>query len=580
MTDGQLLECFVRAHDPAAFEALVRRHGPMVLRVCQRLLRPGPDADDAFQATFIVLVRKAQSIAKLESVGSWLYGVAYRIALRARLRANRRLARERCLDDHPAAADRSANPVGEAADIRPVLDEELNRLPEKYRAPMVLCYLEGKSNDEAAQQLQCPTGTVKVRLLRARELLRNRLARRGLALSAGALALSLSQEMATAAVPQALAASAAQAATSGTLSASAGALADATLRAMSIVKLKVAAGAVVAACALTATVALLAHRGDDGPPLRPRATLAGHSDGVFAMAFFADGRGLATAGGDRVIRLWDTATGQTTGTLSGHRHKIESLAVSPDSAILASGEGDLHGPPGEVKLWDLKARRELATLPEHEQGVPGLAFDSKGRWLATASWGGTVRLWDVATRRLLHVLQSHQSGVSRLAFSPDGSLLASASNDRTVKLWDPARGAELATLRGHTEPVYALAFSPDGSTLASGSRGGTIRLWDVQSHEERLQIPATALLHCLTFAPDGRTLLSGHTEKVAGEEVGVLHLWEARGGQLRFSLPVHKLQVGCACFSPDGKLLATTSWDRTAKLWDVSAGSRAWAPGR
>src|SRR5262245_66641271 len=99
MTDEELLRCFVRAHDPAAFEALIRRHGPMVLRVCQRPLRDGPDADDAFQATFIVLVRKAQSIIKLESVASWLYGVAYRIALRAKVRGDRRLARERQIDE-------------------------------------------------------------------------------------------------------------------------------------------------------------------------------------------------------------------------------------------------------------------------------------------------------------------------------------------------------------------------------------------------------------------------------------------------------------------------------------------------
>src|SRR5262245_17055223 len=162
MTDGQLLEQFVRRQDSAAFETLVRRHGPMVLRVCQRLLRDGPDADDAFQATFIVLVRKAQSIIKLESVASWLYGVAYRVALRAKVRGDRRLARERQIDEGSVPGhDGGAALEAGVAELRPVLDEELNRLPEKYRAPVVLCYLEGKTNEEAAQYLQWPTGTVK-----------------------------------------------------------------------------------------------------------------------------------------------------------------------------------------------------------------------------------------------------------------------------------------------------------------------------------------------------------------------------------------------------------------------------------
>src|SRR5262245_14042603 len=121
MTDAQLLNSFVRGHDPAAFETLVRRHGPMVLRVCQRLLRPGPDADDAFQATFIVLVRKASAIVKQEAIGSWLYGVAYRIALRAKMRADRRLKRESAIDEAKLARGSS---LPEFDDIHPVLDEE------------------------------------------------------------------------------------------------------------------------------------------------------------------------------------------------------------------------------------------------------------------------------------------------------------------------------------------------------------------------------------------------------------------------------------------------------------------------
>lgn len=587
MTDGQLLEQFVRQHDSAAFEILVRRHGPMVLRVCQRLLRHGPDADDAFQATFIVLVRKAHSIIKLESVASWLYGVAYRIALRAKLRANRRLARERQFDECSVPGhDGAATVEAGIAELRPVLDEELSRLPEKYRAPVVLCYLEGKTNEEAAQYLHWPTGTVKVRLMRARDLLRDRLARRGVALSLGALALALSQEAANAAVPAALATSTTQTAalvSAGTVataaSAGAAALADATLKAMALAKLKIACGVALAASLVVAgTAYVVSPRHNDGPALQLHATLS-HGDGVFAAAFSPDGQTIVTGGGERTIRIWDSA-GRELAKLSGHRHPVISLAVSPDGALLASGEGDVFGPPGEVKLWDLSARREIAKLPPHEHGASSLAFSPNGELLATASWRGTVQLWDVATREPRAALSTHTSGVARICFAPDGTRLASASNDGTVKLWDAAMGTELGTLRGHDGTIHAVAFAPNGQSVASGGADKTIRIWDAGTFEQKLLIRCAATVHGVSFAPGGQTLLSAHTEARPEGQVGVLTFWEVRTGKAVTSLDLHKVQVGTPLFSADGKRLLTTSWDRTAKLWDVNTGSWAWAPSR
>ncbi len=584
MTDGQLLEQFVRQQEPAAFETLVRRHGPMVMRVCQRLLRHGPDADDAFQATFIVLVRKAHSIIKLESVASWLYGVAYRIALRAKSRANRRQNRERPMDEGALPGETSAANDGATADLRPVLDEELNRLPEKYRAPVVLCYLEGKTNEEAARQLQCPTGTVKIRLSRARDLLRDRLARRGVGITAGAIALALTQEIANAAIPAALTATTAQAAAlaatgkAGAAVSGASSLADATLKAMTVVKIKIAAAVVATASIVAAGAFVAANRGPN-EPMQLHATLQ-HPDGVFTAAFTPDGQTVVTGGGDRIIRVWDISTGQEIASLGGHRLPILSLAVSPDGTLLASGDGDINGAAGVVKLWDLKQRRELATLPAHEQGAPSLAFAPNGRVLASASWSGIIRLWDVASRERLAVMNSHTSGVGRISFSPRGDLLASASNDRTVKLWDATSGKERGTLRGHTDVVQAMDFAPDGSTIASGSRDQTVRLWDVNTPTARLVIPAGSPVHFVSFAPRGKVVLSGHTETQDGRSHGVLKLWNTATGELIDTIPVHSLQVGNALFSPDGKRLLTTSWDRTAKLWDVNTGSKIWAGNR
>jgi RNA polymerase sigma factor (sigma-70 family) len=214
VTDRQLLERFALSHEEAAFDALVERYGPVVLGLCRRVLHDADDADDAFQATFLILARKAGAIRKQASVGSWLYGVAYRVSLEAKTRVARRRVRERQVadmgpdTDGPGDIPHEADPSTEAAwrELRPMLDDELLRLPEKYRAPVILCYMQGKTNEEAAAQLRWPSGTVKGRLSRARDLLRSRLTRRGVALSTGLLT-SVLAEQAVARVPAVLAVS-------------------------------------------------------------------------------------------------------------------------------------------------------------------------------------------------------------------------------------------------------------------------------------------------------------------------------------------------------------------------------------
>ncbi|MCI0378452.1 MAG: RNA polymerase sigma factor, partial [Gemmataceae bacterium] len=176
--DAELLERFVGRADPAAFELLLWRHGPMVLGVCWRLLGQEQDAEDAFQAAFLALVRKARSIGKREAVASWLFKVAYRIACRARTLRSKASSTPTLLVPNAQASDAEelANDLL-WRDLRPVLDQEIDRLPESYRRLVVLCYLQGKTNDEAARLLGCPRGTVATRLARAREKLRRRLVR-------------------------------------------------------------------------------------------------------------------------------------------------------------------------------------------------------------------------------------------------------------------------------------------------------------------------------------------------------------------------------------------------------------------
>jgi RNA polymerase sigma factor (sigma-70 family) len=253
-TDSQLLDRFLTCRDEGAFEAIISLHGPMVLSLCRRFLRDPRDIEDAFQATFLILARKAGSIRKREVLSSWLYGVAYRVATRARTDLLRRRSFETgvsVLDDLPGAD------APEADEFGPLIDLELNRLPEKYRAPIVLCYLKEQTHDQAAAALRWPIGTVRSRLARGRELLRARLTRRGCAPASAFLGLgpATSWRACNASVPQPLveatlaaagrflgdpsAAGPAAITFSSSLSGSASALAQGVLTTMAMTQIKV-----------------------------------------------------------------------------------------------------------------------------------------------------------------------------------------------------------------------------------------------------------------------------------------------------------------------------------------------------
>jgi RNA polymerase sigma factor (sigma-70 family) len=197
-SDSQLLDSFVKERDSVAFRNLVVRHGPAVLQVCRGVLQDAHEAEDAFQATFLVLVRRAPSIQDAESLGGWLRGVAYRTAVRARCRNVQRRVFERTLSGMPPYEHSQPEM---AAELRQMIREELDRLPSSYREPLFLCYMEGLTHQEAASRLGWPVGTVKARLVRGRRLMRERLDRRGASFGAGLLLWLLNPSRAPA-VPQ------------------------------------------------------------------------------------------------------------------------------------------------------------------------------------------------------------------------------------------------------------------------------------------------------------------------------------------------------------------------------------------
>jgi RNA polymerase sigma factor (sigma-70 family) len=245
LTDAQLLERFIDHRDDAAFAALVARHGSMVMGVCLRVTRNHQDAEDAFQATFLVLARKAASISSRELLANWLYGVAHNTALKARASSVKRHAKEKQVTQMPEPAMAGQELWND--NIQALLDQELSRLPDKYRVPIILCDLEGKTRKEAAQQLGCPEGSLSSRLSRARVMLAKRLARHGQAISGGSLAAVLSQQAASACVPTSVASATIKAAplyaagqvTAGVVSANVSALAQGVLKTMLLSKLKI-----------------------------------------------------------------------------------------------------------------------------------------------------------------------------------------------------------------------------------------------------------------------------------------------------------------------------------------------------
>jgi RNA polymerase sigma factor (sigma-70 family) len=321
-TDVQLLDSFRRRRDEAAFAALVRRHGRMVWAVCRRVVGNHHDAEDAFQATFLVLARKADSITPPDKLASWLYGVAHTTAVRVRAAAAKHAARHRSAAGVPEAATRES---GDQRELLPILDQELSRLPDKYRAPIVLCDLEERSIKEAARHLGWPLGTVAGRLARGRSLLAKRMLRYGALASGGAFAAGKAEQSAGAGLPTALLHSTIQAAgdrwatTAGPIPERVLALAEGVVKSMFLAKLKVG-------WVLLAVIAL----GLGAGTLRLRTFAAGQADEDFKPV-------VSPAGAQQKAETSDKSKPQATGKRYFFEARIVE-AVAQDTAFPAEHE--------------------------------------------------------------------------------------------------------------------------------------------------------------------------------------------------------------------------------------------------
>jgi RNA polymerase sigma factor (sigma-70 family) len=580
-SDQLLLARFVARRDEAAFAGLVERHGRTVWGVCRRFLYREQDVEDAFQAVFLILARKAASIRRTEAVGSWLYGVAYRTAMKARRTAARRQAREqRAAKSQAPRALAAPTPSGEVAagELQRALDEEVERLGEKYRAPFVLCCLEGMSRAEAARELGCKEATLGGRLALARKQLQGRLARRGISLSAVLTAAALMQTTATASAPKLLTAATikgalAPSAANKEISPSADALARSLLRSMAlaIVRRRLALG--LALLVLFAGVSLAALQWWLGTPeaviepttfvMPPVALGTPIDEQVLAVAFSTDGRRLFTAGGKQVLpgqlKIWDVAARKTLVTID-RIPGVSALALSPDGQTLVTGDWG-----GAIRLRDPVTGQERAQVKAHSLGVHGLAFSRDGETLASAGLDGTVKLWDPMRLEERKAFLGHTGMVFSVAFFRHGQAVVTGSRDKTAKIWDLQTGKEKFTLSGHLSGVEGVAVSPDDKLVATASRDQTVKLWDAASGKETAVAEGDEdqAFIAVAFSPDGKLLAGAAVD-------GTIRLWDVKTWQSVGSLEKHAAAVWALAFSPDGNYLASGSSDKTAKLWSMA----------
>jgi len=585
--DGHLLARFVDHRDESAFEMLVRRYGRLVFGVCRRVLTDIHTAEDAFQATFLVLVHKAATLSRTRPVADWLYTVAFRLASRARVNVARRRKHETIAEQSRAmVAEEHISDEGVS-----IVHEELSRLPDLHRVPLVLSYLEGHNYVEVARAIGCPVGSVGWRLTRAKELLRERLHHRGVACPAAGIALLISTAGASAAVPASLVESTVRAGmwfagnrvVDAVPSAQALELARSVIGTISTSRWALVASVLLTMglCGGTAWLARSAAKSDpaevtpesipaahnearpgdvpEGATARMGTTQFRHGDAVFFIAYAANGKNLITAGRDNTIRMWDRTSGRELRRFERATTKKELLPAKPSKPDVMT--------PGKMMQASGNPDFPVALSPD-------------GKTLAAAK-DRTITVWDTASGKTLQELTA-ADGVFELIFTPDGQSLVSGDSSQTVTLWDPVSGKtqNTFTLKGRAEGGGAIktgtAISPAGThfvlqILNQDTANGALRIHDLVSGEAKPDIKLSAGgAQNITFSRDGKLLAwSSFTDGVTvWDIVGHKELARFGGGMVMKPRFFGKsLRI-----SDDAKTIAVTLANDTIELWDIASG--------
>ena len=632
--DGDLVTRFADRRDEAAFAELIRRHGPTVYGVCRRVLGHAHDAEDAFQAVWLVLARRAGDVHPPGSVGNFLYGVAVRTATKARSLAAKR--RQRLMS--AAKPEPVVDPPADS-DLRAVLDEELGRLPDKLRAAVVLCDLNGKSRSAAAAELGWPEGTVAARQAKGRTMLADRLRRRGVALSAAALAAALAPEATAASVPAALAHDALAAALGwAAVPPSARLLAEGVMRSMSVARWKLPA-ALVMAVGLAGGVVLAARPAPEDPPARRAAEklvapadepakpaaggwkeaavlkLAGWLAG--SVTYSPDGQVLLVGGTNGQVQAFDTATRKELWTYKDETGHFAAVAYSRSVAGKDDGAEIAVTFKDGVRFLDAKSGKVKDTLTEpgsapiavgyFRDKLPGGNIDATVRHVVfgdargyhAKSWLKWPQVGGITVATTQPGKEPADPFAVPLAVDPRGraethAVMTGPIDRDTGKnvLWAYACGGPGGNklLDGHTAAVTAATWSADGSTIVTGDADGVVIVWDAATFKEKAKVGFDRRVAALTLTVDGSRVAAAviANDQIEGTAAPsyweLVHVWEP--GKPKADAPVGKAgpfggpfqgTAGLA-FSPNGKELAAAyaNFDHLTKLGDLTGTVRVW----
>jgi RNA polymerase sigma factor (sigma-70 family) len=589
-SDRELLARFNRQHDAEAFAALVERHGPLVWRICRRTLPREQDAEDAFQAVFLVLMRKAATERWQESIAGWLYAVAVRIALKARRKSV-------VPDSNPARHAPAATDVLDeltAREALAILDEELARLPENYRTPVALCLVEGRTQEETARQTGWSLSTVRRRLEHGRALLQQRLTRRGLGLSA-ALGVLLTSPKSNAAVPILLEKTileaarltmAGKAATSA-VSTTVLALAEGIGTGASVpVAAKVMVGLTLVLSILAAGTVLIAKPTPIGPTAqKPRLPLAAKSSAEEPPPKRTDLQGDPLPE-EALVRLG------TYRFRDAPHHFVRDIAYDPanNSFVTVGAAG--------IRVLDAASGQELKWFPSDLTKYldSAMAVSPDGKLVAKQVWNPdgsqSIGIREAQTDRPLQTF-GQWNGISRRLFSQDSKLLAvelgqNANGQQTIEIWDARNGGFRQVL---VVPKFdflsAFLFTIDGKTLITGGIDGIIRLWDIVTATETRRIDAGPnQVYKLAVSPSGALLASLNVTEIREGNRGSfptdnrIRVWDTASGKevWQLDVPSKELVFGmppgfsALAFAPDGKTLVTSGVDEYLRFWDLVSG--------
>jgi RNA polymerase sigma factor (sigma-70 family) len=614
-SDAVLLQRYVHQCDEAAFTALVARHGALVLRLCRRILGDVHAAEDAFQATFLILARRAYSLKQPDALPAWLYGVARRVALKARGQSSRRAAAP--LDE--TLPDPNPDPLTHlsARELLDILDEEVQRLPAAQRSAFVLCCLEGHTQEEAARMLGWTPGSIKGRLERGRQRLQARLQRRGIAVSAALALVVATRDRVAARVPALLLQSTVRAALHGGIGGTASTLAHGVLQTMFWTKVAGAmAVALTLALAASTTVALFhpwptveepqdkaptvlaPHReagagkpkartdalGDplpDGAIARLGTVRFRHGGRIDRMIFTPEGKQLVSKGDDGV-RVWDTANGKELWRLAPPpgENWTQATDLSSDGEQLAV----VHGPNSAVDLWNVRRGKKIDSFGQGDYSLVRLSPDGKLAAIGTNAAG--IEIWDVARREKLRSWKAQKWQIMSLDFSADSRRLLTCGNENTLRLWDVATGRQLqefAIPHWSVQNLTSVPLSPDGSLLAvieceyvepkkagaEGTRKTCVSVWDTATGKQLQRLTAEPSKWSWTFlavmfTSDSKRLFTSGPDPS-------LRIWDPRTGKELRKISSDPWGGHVLALSKDGKTLAAGT-SMSIHLLDLPSG--------